>query len=161
MVRIEETALPGVGVRHDFSTRNGQRIGVISHRDGRRELLVYDRRDPDACSTVLPLDEEDVRTLADLLGGSQVVERFDRLRQSVAGLTIDWLPIAPGSPWADRTLAEIGLRKSTGVSIVAVNRDDEITVSPPADYRLAAGDVLVCVGSASAITAAEKLASGG
>lgn len=161
MARIEETALPGVGVRHDFSTRNGQRIGVISHRDGRRELLVYDRRDPDACSTVLPLDEEDVRTLADLLGGSQVVERFDRLRQSVAGLTIDWLPIAPGSPWADRTLAEIGLRKATGVSIVAVNRGDEMVVSPPADYRLAAGDVLVCVGSASAITAAEKLASGG
>ena len=43
-------------------------MGVIAHRSGRRELLVYDRGDPDACDAVIGLGEDDTRTLVDLLG---------------------------------------------------------------------------------------------
>jgi TrkA domain protein len=32
MVEIKQTSLPGVGLRHDFRTRDGTLIGVISHR---------------------------------------------------------------------------------------------------------------------------------
>ena len=45
-VRVEQTALPGIGVRHDIVTETGRRIGVVSHRDGRRDLILYDRRRP-------------------------------------------------------------------------------------------------------------------
>ena len=70
MTEITETQLPGVGVRHTFTTASGERLAVLSHRTGRREIAVYDRADPDACSTVLHLTPDDARTLADLLGGS-------------------------------------------------------------------------------------------
>jgi len=33
---ITETALPGVGLRHDFTTRAGRQLGVVTHRTGRR-----------------------------------------------------------------------------------------------------------------------------
>lgn len=36
MPDVEETMLPGVGVRYDFLTEGGKRIGVISHFSGRR-----------------------------------------------------------------------------------------------------------------------------
>ena len=72
---IQETNLPGVGLRHDFTTRAGRQLGVVTHRTGRRDLLVYDRDDPDACSTLLRLDPDDTRTLAELLGASSVSER--------------------------------------------------------------------------------------
>ena len=47
---------------------------MLIHRTGRREIAVYDRGDPDACTTVLHLSPDDTRTLAELLGGSPVSE---------------------------------------------------------------------------------------
>jgi TrkA domain protein len=47
-VDVNQTPLPGVGLRYDFTTRSGRQIGVVSHRSGRRDLLVYDRKDPDS-----------------------------------------------------------------------------------------------------------------
>lgn len=80
MTDLDETLLPGVGVRHDFVTATGARIGVVTRRDGRRELLVYDERDPDACRASVSLDEDDAHALADLLGGSQIIEHVERER---------------------------------------------------------------------------------
>ena len=81
MTRIDETNLPGLGVRHDFTTASGARIGTITYRDGRRELLVFDESDPDECRASVQLSEEDAHALADLLGGSQIVGHVERLDQ--------------------------------------------------------------------------------
>ncbi|MGH2685932.1 MAG: hypothetical protein ACRDJP_10755, partial [Actinomycetota bacterium] len=91
MAQVTETQLPGVGVRHDFVTKDGNRIGVLWHRSGRRELLLYDRGDPDACRAVIVLDPDDTRTLAELLGSSQVTEALGAVQQQLHGLAIDWL----------------------------------------------------------------------
>lgn len=85
MARIEETRLPGIGLRHDLAIAEGTRIGVITYDAGGRELVIYDERDPDECRATLTLDEDDARALADLLGGSQVVEHLDRHRSDPAG----------------------------------------------------------------------------
>jgi K+/H+ antiporter YhaU regulatory subunit KhtT len=45
MPEVYETRLPGVGVRHDFTTAEGERVAVLTHRGGRRELAVYERDD--------------------------------------------------------------------------------------------------------------------
>jgi len=49
MAEVRETKLPGVGVRFDFVAASGNPIGVLVHRSGRRDVLVYSRRDPSAC----------------------------------------------------------------------------------------------------------------
>lgn len=82
MARIEETRLPGIGLRHDFTTTGGTRLGVITYRDGRRELLIYDERDPDECRATVQLSEDDAHALADVLGGSEVIEHIERLERS-------------------------------------------------------------------------------
>jgi TrkA domain protein len=64
---VRETLLPGVGVRHEFTTSSGERVAVLTHRSGRRELAVYDRADPDACTTVLHLSPDDTLTLVEVL----------------------------------------------------------------------------------------------
>ena len=48
-VNVEVTPLPGIGVRKDFALRDGRRIGVISYRDGKLELIISKTDDPDAC----------------------------------------------------------------------------------------------------------------
>lgn len=75
MARIEKTRLQGIGVRHDFTIADGTRIGMITYDAGGRELLFYDQRDPDECRTSLALAEDDARTLAELLGGWEGIDR--------------------------------------------------------------------------------------
>jgi TrkA domain protein len=148
---VQETQLPGVGVRHDFVTKRGERVGMISHRSGHRELLIYDSDDPDACRETLRLEEDDVRTLADMLGGSEVTEGLEKLRQEVEGLTIDWVPVRNTSRCEGRTLRDVGLRADMGASIVAVLREGQTVASPPLDFALQDGDVAVVIGTADGV----------
>lgn len=147
MPDVTEIQLPGIGVRHEFTTAGGERVGVLSHRTGRRELVVYDRDDPDRCTTVLHLSAEDTRTLAELLGATQVSEALAAVQQRVEGLAIDWVTIPPGSRLVGTSLGEGQLRSKTGVSIVAVARGASTIAAPGPGHRFEAGDVAVAVGT--------------
>lgn len=147
MADVHEIKLPGLGIRYEFKTARGNRMGVVHHRTGRRELLVYDPKDPDVCRDVVALDEDDSRTLAELLGGSHVEEQLERLHQEVEGLAIDWLPVPAGTPFAGRVLGDTQARTRTGVSVVAVLRGTEAFPSPEPGFALEADDTLVVVGT--------------
>jgi TrkA domain protein len=73
-VQIAKTALPGIGLRYEFTTFQGRRVAVVSYRGGRRELVVYDTVDPDACREVLVLTDEEGDALAELLGAPHIVD---------------------------------------------------------------------------------------
>ncbi|WP_370326651.1 cation:proton antiporter regulatory subunit [Euzebya sp.] len=157
MVDFHETRLPGVGVRHDFVTGDGRRVGVITHHNGRKDLLVYSDDDPDACSEVVSLDTDESVGLTELLGGSKVHATLQDLQQQVEGLTIDWLHVADAWWTAGRTITDTQLRRRTGVSIVALIHQGATLPSPEPDQPLAADDTLVVVGTPEGITAAIEL----
>ena len=147
MPEVSETPLPGVGVRHEFTTVDGERVAVLTHRTGRREIAVYDRRDPDACTTVLHLSHDDTRTLAELLGASPVSEAVAAVQQRLEGLAIDWVAVPAGSRFVGLTIAEGAFRTNTGASIVAVVRGKVTMPAPGPDHRFEGGDVAVAVGT--------------
>ena len=147
MADVSETLLPGVGVRHEFVTAGGERVAVLTHRTGRRELAIYDRADPDRCTAVLHLSHDDTRTLAELLGASPVSEAVSAVQQRLEGLAIDWVTIPAGSAAVGATIAEGAFRTRTGASIVAVVRGTTTLPTPGPDHRFAAGDVVVAVGT--------------
>lgn len=157
MTEISETRLPGVGTLHAFECRGGDRVGVISHHAGRREVVIYDHDDPDRVREVATMTPDEARTLADLLGGTSVTERLDDLHQEIHGLAIDWLPISSHSPYAGVTIGETALRTRTGVSIVALVRGDRPLPAPGPDETLLADDTAVIVGTAEGIDAAVQL----
>jgi TrkA domain protein len=142
---VQETPLPGVGVRYDFTTRGGLPVAVLVHRTGRRELLVYDQQDPDACRVVIQLTPNDTRTLVDLLGASQVSERTFAM-QELQGLAIDWLEIPASSRYVGRSLRDAAVRSNTGVSIVAIVRGTATVPAPSPDFTFEPGDIAVVVG---------------
>jgi TrkA domain protein len=148
---IEQTDLPGVGTRYDFATRAGDRLGVLVHRGGRRELLLYDRDDPDSCRSTIALDESDARTMSELLGGPRLLEHLDEVRQQVEGLVIEWLRVGATAPLAGSTLADAAIHTRTGVSIVAIVRGNDVAVSPGADERLRPDDLVVAVGTVAGV----------
>lgn len=71
----------------------------------------------------------------------------EALARILAAGTTDIFRLAPESPAAGRTIREVGLRKRTGVTIIAVVRGDRPTTNPSPDLRLEADDSLVLVGS--------------
>jgi TrkA domain protein len=146
MPDVTEVRLAGVGVRHEFTTAEGDRVGVLSHRSGRREIVVYDREDPDRCAMVLHLSPDDTTTLAELLGAPHVSEAIASV-QRIEGLAIDWITVPERSAFVGASIGEGRLRSRTGASIVAVVRDDTTVAGPGPDHRFHAGDVAVAVGS--------------
>ena len=151
MAEIREVKLPGLGMRYEFTTQEGKRVGVVSHRSGRKELYFAHPDDPDAFKRMLGLNDEDARTLAELLGGSRIAEELAGLQQRIEGLAIDWLPVREDSPYVGRTIGEARVRTRTGVSIVALLREDQAVPAPGPDTEIASGDYLVVVGTTRGI----------
>jgi TrkA domain protein len=151
MAEVTETRLPGIGVRYDFRTSSGRPLGVLVHRTGRRDLLVYSRKDSDATEMTLGLDTDDSRTLAELLGASRVAEGLAAVAQDIEGLTIDWIRIDPQAEWAGKTLSEAAVHSTTGVSVVAIVTQAGPIVAPGANDVLIAGATAVAVGTREGI----------
>ena len=147
MTEINEVDLPGVGVRYEFVTTQGQRVGVVAHRSGRREVYVADPEDPDKFKRVLELSEDDARTLAEVLGAARVARELAELQQRVEGLAIDWLPVRDDSPYAHRSIGDARVRSRTGVSIVALIRGNDAIPAPGPAEEMNPGDYLVVVGT--------------
>ena len=157
---VNKTPLPGVGTRYDFQTKAGEHIGVINHHTNRYDLLIYDKMDPDACTTALRLDEDEGHTLAEIMGSTRIAQPLDNLQESLPGLTIDWVPVGDSWECAGCMLSELEIRSRTGVSIVAVVRNNETVPSPQADFRLLPNDTAVVVGTPDGIREAFVLLQG-
>jgi TrkA domain protein len=150
-VRIEKVDLPGIGFRHDVIVSSGRRISVVSHRDGSRELALFDEIDPDASTDSIPLNDQEAAALADLLGNTVMLGQLSHLTDEATGLFTEHLLLGPSSKYAGRPLGDTKARTRTSVSIVAVVRDGEAIPSPKPDFVLEAGDSIVAVGTRSGL----------
>ncbi|MEU8801822.1 cation:proton antiporter regulatory subunit [Spirillospora sp. NPDC048819] len=158
---VERTALPGIGLQHIMTTARGRQLGVISHRTGRRDLVVYDKEDPDSSIVTVALSADEASAIAELLGTGRVVEHLAELHRQVEGLVTQKIPITPGSPYDGHALAETRCRTRTGASIVAVVREGQVIASPRPDFVFNAGDVVVAVGTGEGTVAVTQILSNG
>lgn len=154
MVNVDVTPLPGIGTRHDFTARSGRRIGVITYRDGRLELIVSREDDPDACTASIPLTVDEASALANLLGAPQLVAQLRKENDGLTGVHTKQLPLTHGSPYDGRTLGDTQLRTRTAVSVVAVVRAGTVHPSPRPDFTLGGGDALITVGTTEGLAKA-------
>ena len=157
MPQVTETKLPGVGVRHEFTCDDGDRIGVITHHSGRRELLVFAHDDPDYVDESVSMTVDEANALGELLGGATLIERFDDLRQHIAELSLDWLPVPEEGRYAGEELGATKMRTRTGVSVIAIIRGHTAIPSPGPDAIILGGDIVVVVGVADGIDAAARI----
>jgi TrkA domain protein len=132
--------LPGIGRRYEMTGSNGGRITVVVHHSGRR--VVYDA---DQASAV-ELSDHQARKLGAILDGAffkpAVVEEVEAVFDD---LLIDWVALEPNSPGADKSIAELELRRTTGVTIIAIIRGDQAITAPEPSEIMRVGDRLVVV----------------
>ncbi|MGB7979545.1 MAG: cation:proton antiporter regulatory subunit [Candidatus Nanopelagicales bacterium] len=151
---ISETLLPGVGIRYEFQTASGSRVGLVARRGGQVDVVVYDRHDPDACTEVMTLTAAEADTVAELLGAPRIAERFADLTREVPGLVSAQLSVGHDSAFVGRPVGDTRLRTRTGASVVALVRGPDVVAAPTPAEVLHAGDVLVVMGTQEGIAAA-------
>jgi TrkA domain protein len=78
-------------------------------------------------------------------------------RTALPGVEAVRIPVAAGSPYCGRRLADTRARTRTGASIVAVVRDGQVVPSPTPDFEFRGGDGVVAVGDDAATTALRDL----
>lgn len=82
-----------------------------------------------------------------LRGAPQMAGGLDRVAQLLAAGTSDTLLVMDRSPAANRSLGELQIREKTGASVIAVVRNEQPFVTPPPDFVVQPGDILVLVGN--------------
>ncbi len=154
---VVEVLLPGVGIRYEFTTAEGRRVGVVSYRDGRFELVGYDADDPDSCRPLLMLSRDEADTVAELLGAPRLIERFADLTREVPGLLSARVEVAHGGRFDGAPLGDTRARTMTGASVVAVVRGEDVIASPTPQELLHGGDTLVVVGTDAGIAGIRQI----
>jgi K+:H+ antiporter len=71
-------------------------------------------------------------------------------------LDFTWVGLPPDSPLVTRTLEELRLRSTTGVSVVGIIRDGSLHPNPDGAARLEAGDLIAVLGTREQIAHFEK-----
>ena len=147
---MHEADLPGVGRKFWMTTETGEKITLIRHNTGKRELYRF-RKGEEFPSAVIELTEEEARQVGSVLSGEmqpRVVETMDVLMRD---LVIDWIRLEPGFKATGRSIGQLEIRKRTGVSIMAILRGDTCIPNPSPDTRIQAEDVLFAIGKADQI----------
>ena len=160
-VRVEKVDLPGIGTRHDVITKQGRRIGVVSHRSGERELALFGLDDPDSSVDSIALTDDEAAALADVLGASLILGQLAGIRDQAAGLFTEQFLISAGSPYAGEVLGATKARTRTSTSIVAIVRGPDVIPSPTPNTPLEAGDTIIAVGTRPGLDALARLLTDG
>lgn len=154
---VNEVLLPGVGLRYDFTTADGDHVGIVAARNGSFEILTPAGDDPDEVRPVFRLRPDEAAAVAEILGAPRIAERFADLTREVPGLSAAQVEVPPGSAYAGRSLGDTRARTRTGASVVAVVRGDAVIPSPGPGEELRAGDILVVIGTHEGLTAIERI----
>jgi TrkA domain protein len=161
MMDVREHDLPGVGKKFALRTDEGDRMTVIIHNTGARELYHF-KPGEDYPFFAVRLSDPEARKLGAILGGAYfqppMAESMDMILEQ---LSVEWFRVDSGSALAGKTLAQMEIRKRTGASVIAILRNGGALPNPQPDERIEPGDTLLVVGDREQVGRAGDLCRGG
>lgn len=154
---IYEADVPGVGKRYEVETDAEERLVVIVHHDGRRQIFRRGHPDADA-EKLFDLSAGAAREVANVLQGADFQPLdLDDVNVPLGDAIIEWVEVPADSPIAGQTIGDAQVRQQTGATVAAIQRDDETLGSPTPDTVLTPGDILVVIGSRTEQKALQSL----
>ncbi len=147
-LNIRETDLPGIGRKYQIETRSEDKVVVIIHDDGKREIYHINQDDPTETICVLTIDDNEARQLAGIIGGmSYKPKALENIEHTLEDLVIDWYKLEAHSKSIGHTIGELTIRQNTGATIIAViERNHQTKINPGPDYMFQPDSTLVVVG---------------
>ncbi|MFC6764447.1 cation:proton antiporter regulatory subunit [Natrinema soli] len=159
---VYESDLPGVGKKFEVELENGERLVIVTHNTGKRE--VYLKPDADADSDKLfEASDRLARKIGTILEGAyfQPVQAEQVETMLSDDTYLEWYGVAEEAEVAGQSLAESNIRERTGVSIVAIQRGETLISPPTPETVLEIGDTLVVIGDREDCAQFEELLGAG
>ena len=163
MSNIRESNLPGVGRKFQIEAASGDRLTIVIHDDGTRELYHFTRKNPDRVASVVILTDSEARQVAGIIGGLTYVPKALPSAEIVLDdLLLEWYTIEPGSACIGKTIRDLQVRTVTGASIVSIIEPDRVKrTNPEADTTLNEGATLILAGDRRTNAALKRLLATG
>ncbi len=145
---IRETDLPGIGRKFLIDTEEGDRVIVILHEDGQRELFCPSPEEPEELMRVMTMTDTEARQLGGIVGGMNYQPTaLEKAEHTLDQLSIEWYKLKKGIKAIGRSIGELKIRENTGTVVIAsIDTMHKQTVSPGPEYVLAEGMTLVLAG---------------
>jgi TrkA domain protein len=145
---VSETDLPGVGKRFELEIGGGETVVIVVHNTGRREVFVRPEPSADA-ELVLDLTDQESRIVGSILEGAHFQPVATDTTKTTIGdnVMLEWYTLEEESPLVGQSLREADVRNTTGATVTAIERGDDVVQSPDPDRVLKAGDQLIVVGT--------------
>lgn len=147
-MNLKETILPGIGKKFAIQTRSGEKLTIIIHDDGRRELYHFDDDDPDTSISKVSLDDDEARYVSSIIGGvTYQPTALENIEVALGDLIIEWYKLEPHYKAIGKTIGELRIRQRSGATIIAViEKNHTKHVNPGADLLLTAEAMVVVLG---------------
>ena len=98
MSTISEANLPGIGRKFQIEAASGERMTIVIHDDGTRELYHFARKAPDKVASVVTLTDSEARQVAGIIGGlTYVPKALPSAEIVLEDLLLQWYTIEPES----------------------------------------------------------------
>ena len=158
---VREHDLPGVGKKFAVVTNDSDRLTIIIHNSGHREIYFFERGE-DYPAYALRMEDGEARKLGAILGGAffqpVVAESMEMVLDQ---LSVEWMKVGAESPLAGKSLLEAAVRERTGASVIAILRGGKAIPNPQPDERIKSGDTLMVVGDREQVGRFGDLLRGG
>lgn len=147
MSEIKECDLPGIGKKFTLELDSGDKLVVVIHSSGEREVFKF-IHDNDEPTSVTKLSDEESHQIGAILTGTYfqpVIE--DEQKLAMKNVTMEWIKIVLDSTLANKKIEELNIRKLTGASITTIIRGEHVIPNPSAHEIIRPQDTIIIVGS--------------
>ncbi|MCI3983762.1 cation:proton antiporter regulatory subunit [Bacillus vallismortis] len=147
-MRVRESVLPGIGHKVEIITRNRDKISIIIHHDGRRELYYFDENDHEECVASVQFDDAEARQISAILGGMAYKPKaLESVEAALNDLIIEWCKAEVGAPAIHHTIGDLNAGQEYHVTIIAIiKKNQEKQLNPGSATIINEGDTLVISG---------------
>jgi TrkA domain protein len=163
MSTIRESDLPGIGRKFLLEAQSGDRLVIVIHDDGRRELYHFDPNDPDELLSIVTLNDTEARQVAGIIGGmSYTPKALESASITLENLVIEWYKVEANSQAIGKTIGQLQVRQMTGATLMAIiEKDGRKIINPGPNQMLSEDATLVVAGERQQIQAFKRLIAHG
>ncbi|KZM52854.1 cation:proton antiporter regulatory subunit [Anoxybacillus geothermalis] len=147
-MNIRESELPGIGYKFEIITRNKDKLVIVIHDDGRREIYHFDAEDYDEVVSSVTLSDQEARQIAGIIGGMAYKPKtLETIEFAFDDLIIEWFQVEPNAPAVNQKIGELDIRNRFGVTVIAIKKKhSQKSHNPGPNTLIEAGDTLIMSG---------------